>query len=118
MYRIWIEEVLGFQLHGDRLTVAPVIPEEWTGFEITYRRGSTVYEIAVRKRASNEPRVIELDGHPGEDGSVQLSDDGGIHKVTVWIPRRTPAAPARPESHPADSHHPGLPQPATTAKRG
>ena len=62
MYRIWIEEVLGFQLRGDRLTVAPVIPDEWQGFEITYRHRPHDYEISVRRRAGNESRIVELDG--------------------------------------------------------
>ena len=53
MYKTWIEEVLGFQLRGDRLTIAPVIPEDWEGFEITYRHGSATYEISVRRQAES-----------------------------------------------------------------
>ncbi len=88
MYRIWIEEVLGFQLRGDRLTLKPAIPEDWDGFEITYRHRSTTYEISVRRRAASEARQ-----------SIQLVDDGGTHKVTVWIPGRSvPAAPKPQES--------------------
>ncbi len=34
MYRIWIEEVLGFRLRGDRFTVDPAIPDEWAGFRV------------------------------------------------------------------------------------
>ena len=70
MYRIWIEEVLGFQLRGDRLTIAPVIPDDWDGFEIMYRHGATQYEIAVRRRASNDAGIMELDG----SASVGLLD--------------------------------------------
>ena len=77
MYRVWIEEVLGFQLRGDRLTIAPVIPEDWSGFEITYRYRSTVYEIEVRRADSHETPV---------NSPIQLTDDGGVHKVIVWIP--------------------------------
>ncbi len=76
MYRVWIEEVLGFQLSGDRLTIAPVIPEDWSGFEITYRYRSTVYEIEVRRAESAEAQL---------NSSIQLVDDGETHKVTVWI---------------------------------
>jgi cyclic beta-1,2-glucan synthetase len=77
MYRVWIEDVLGFRLRGDRLTITPAIPEEWTGFEITYRYRSTVYEIQVRRADAT---------HEAGDGSIRLVDDGGVHKVTVWIP--------------------------------
>jgi cellobiose phosphorylase len=77
MYLVWIEEILGFQLRGDQLTIAPVIPDEWNGFEITYRYRSTVYEIEVRRTESPQPPL---------NSCVQLIDDGGIHTVTVWIP--------------------------------
>jgi len=76
MYRVWIEEVLGFRLRGDRLTIAPAIPEDWNGFEITYRYRSTVYEIEVQRAASPDAPL---------NSSVQLTDDGGTHKLTVWI---------------------------------
>ena len=92
MYRIWIEEVLGFQLRGDRLTIAPVIPDDWDGFEIMYRHGATRYEIAVRRRASNDARIMELDGSQVLDSWILLADDGVTHKVTVWIPRESSAS--------------------------
>jgi cyclic beta-1,2-glucan synthetase len=76
MYRVWIEEVLGFQLHGDRLIIAPAIPEDWNGFEITYRYRSTIYEIEVRRAESAEAVL---------NAPLQLVDDGETHKVTVWI---------------------------------
>ena len=108
MYRIWIEEVLGFKLRGDRLMIVPVIPEDWQGFEMTYRRGKTVYEIAVRRRALNDQRVIEVDGRQAEDASIQLIDDGGTHKVTVWIPRRAAATPIRQPGRPVDAAGPNV----------
>ena len=81
MYRVWIEEVLGFQLRGDRLTIAPVIPDDWNGFEITYRYRSTVYEIEVRRSDSTGDR----ESAPIELVPIELIDDGGTHKVIVWI---------------------------------
>ncbi|HEY4361384.1 MAG TPA: glucoamylase family protein [Bryobacteraceae bacterium] len=88
MYRIWIEDVLGFQLRGDRLAMTPVIPEDWPGFEIAYRYRTSAYEISVRRRPGNEGRLMELDGREFGSNSVPLVDDGAIHKVTVWIPTR------------------------------
>jgi len=82
MYRIWIEEVLGLRLRGDQLTIAPVIPDDWNGFEITYRYRSTVYEIAVRRGDSPEAPL---------NPPIQLVDDGGKHNVTVFIPRLVPS---------------------------
>ena len=79
MYRVWIEEVLGFHLRGDQLTIAPVIPDDWSGFEITYRYRSTIYEIVVRRTDSSA-----IPANP----PIQLIDDGGMHKVGIWLPRR------------------------------
>jgi cyclic beta-1,2-glucan synthetase len=87
VYRIWVEEVLGFRLRGDRFTVDPAIPEEWEGFELTYRHGSTVYEIVVRRQESAEI-VIEVDGEPAPGGFVPLADAGGTRHVSVGIPKR------------------------------
>ena len=90
MYRIWIEEVLGFQLRGDRLRLCPVVPDEWQGFEITYRHRSATYEFAVVRRADGNAAGVEVeeDGRKLEGGWIGLADDGMTHRVTVRIPKR------------------------------
>jgi cyclic beta-1,2-glucan synthetase len=83
MYRIWVEEILGFQLRGDRLTIAPVLPNDWPGVDITYRYRSTTYEIAVRRTDSHEEQV---------NTPLHLLDDGHVHRATVWLPQVNPDA--------------------------
>ena len=85
MYRIWIEEVLGFQLRGDTLTMAPAIPNDWDGFEMTYRHRSSVYQIEVRRNAPENGSIPA--GIP-----IQLLDDGARHKLVVHLPRTADAA--------------------------
>jgi cyclic beta-1,2-glucan synthetase len=79
MYRIWIEEVLGFRLRGNRLTIDPVLPHDWPGFELTYKYKSTVYEIKVTRPANGArvPLVIDLidDGRRHHLTSVQAHED-------------------------------------------
>lgn len=87
MYRIWIEEVLGFRLRGDRFTVEPSVPADWPGFELTYRHGSAVYEIKVI-RHEEESVALELDG--AEVGFIPLDHTGGTHRVTVRLPQPRP----------------------------
>jgi cyclic beta-1,2-glucan synthetase len=87
MYRIWIEEVLGFRLRGDRFTVEPSLPADWPGFELTYRHGSTVYEIKVIRR-HDDSAALELDG--AAVGFIQLDDSGPTHRVTVRLPHPAP----------------------------
>ncbi len=48
IYRVWLEEVLGFKRRGDRLTIKPVIPKDWPGFRLRYRFRTPV--IASRSR--------------------------------------------------------------------
>jgi cyclic beta-1,2-glucan synthetase len=86
MYRIWIEEVLGFQLRGSTLTLKPVIPESWQKFDLTFRYKSSTYEIAVESSADTDI--------PETESQIPLVDDGATHRVTVRLPRparRTPA---------------------------
>jgi cyclic beta-1,2-glucan synthetase len=80
MYRIWVEEVLGFKRRGDWLTIDPAVPDDWPGFEIAYRYRSTVYEI----------RVCRREGEKAAASRIQLVDDGGKHEITVWLPVEAP----------------------------
>ena len=79
MYRIWIEEVLGFKLRGNVLTLDPVIPHEWPGFELVYHFRSATYEITVQRGAAAGSTVAGV--------SIVLVDDGAVHQVVVTIPR-------------------------------
>jgi cyclic beta-1,2-glucan synthetase len=87
MYRIWIEEVLGFKLRGDRLTLGPVIPDDWPGFEVTYRYHSTTYKIEVDRGPGLDSPRVRLDGRVVSGGTITLIDDGGTHRIGVLIPR-------------------------------
>jgi cyclic beta-1,2-glucan synthetase len=88
MYRVWLEDVLGFRLRGDLLHICPAIPEDWPGFELTYRHRSAVYEVSVMRDERVGTRV-ELDGRPLESPMIRLSDDGGKHRVTVRLASST-----------------------------
>jgi uncharacterized protein YjbJ (UPF0337 family) len=77
MYRVWIEEVLGFHLRGDRLILRPAIPDDWPGFEITYRYRSATYHITVQKDPSLDAPTPEF---------IHLLDDRATHNVLIRIP--------------------------------
>ena len=104
MYRIWIEEVLGFILRGDKLSLRPVLPDDWPGFEITYRYHSSVYQIAVQKDVLLPATVLRLDaGAPRVTDTLRLVDDGGTHRVTVRIPSKTISPPLVKALPPAET---------------
>jgi len=72
MYRVWLEEVLGFKLRGDRLSIEPAIPEDWPGYVITFRFGRTEYRIEVQNggEASTHEVLLEDDG---KNRTIQIS---------------------------------------------
>jgi cellobiose phosphorylase len=84
MYRVWLEDVLGFQLLGNRLAIRPALPEDWPGFSLSYRYRSSIYHISV-ERASPGKSGIEYDGQPIDGQFIDLRDDGGEHHVRVWL---------------------------------
>jgi cyclic beta-1,2-glucan synthetase len=87
MYRIWLEEVLGFHLRADTLTIKPVIPADWPGFEIRYRHRSSTYEIKVQREVSFESTVVHVDGALADGNVIHLIDNGKVHTVVVRIPK-------------------------------
>ena len=94
MYRIWLEEVLGFRLRGDQLRICPAIPEDWPGFELVYKYRSTTYEITVKREKGPAPRM-DLDGRPVESSTIRLTDDGVRHRVTVRLSPEGAGQPAQ-----------------------
>jgi cyclic beta-1,2-glucan synthetase len=87
MYRIWVEEVLGFKLRGKSLIPDPVIPSWWDGFTLRYRFGITEYEIVVENPDHVSRGVAELwlDGGPVPVPAIILQDDGRDHRIVVRL---------------------------------
>jgi cyclic beta-1,2-glucan synthetase len=89
MYRTAVEGILGVHLRGGILSIDPCIPRGWTGFEITYKYGSSRYRIAVENprgvsagvsRATLDGR--EISGTPCE---ITLVDDGTYHYGRITL---------------------------------
>jgi cellobiose phosphorylase len=72
MYRVWLEEVLGFKLRAGRLSIEPVIPESWPGYVLTFRYGRTEYRISVENGGEHSKQEI------------QLVDDGESHEIHIY----------------------------------
>jgi cyclic beta-1,2-glucan synthetase len=87
MYRVAIESILGFKKRGAAFTIDPCIPRGWERFEMTFRFGSTRYEILVENPHSVNHGVgqVEVDGSAQPTREIQLSDDGQIHRVRVVL---------------------------------
>ncbi|MBL0156211.1 MAG: DUF3131 domain-containing protein [Bryobacterales bacterium] len=89
MYRVWLEEVLGFQLRAGRLSIQPMIPASWPGYSLTFRYGRSEYRIKVE----NGGERSELEIH--------LVDDGEVHSIHIFAGVSAPWATGEGRAKPA-----------------
>jgi cellobiose phosphorylase len=96
MYRLLIETLLGANLEGERLRLAPRMPAAWSTFKVHYRYRQTVYHITftrVEAGAADE-NVLSLDGQPLPGNNLPLQDDRREHAVEMKVRgRATPSSP-------------------------
>jgi cyclic beta-1,2-glucan synthetase len=89
MYRVGMEGILGVNLRGQTLRLDPCIPRAWTGFEFTYRYGTSCYHITVKnpRRVSRGIARALLDGQELMTAPCDftLVDDGQTHLGEVWL---------------------------------
>jgi cyclic beta-1,2-glucan synthetase len=87
MYRVWLEEVFGFHLRRDKLTLNPCIAAEWSGLTLRYRYRSTWYEIVIENphNVCRGVEAVEIDGEAIAEQTIDLKDDGVPHTVRVRL---------------------------------
>ena len=92
MYRVWLEEIAGFRLRGDQLSLDPTLPTEWSGFTVRYRYHSTPYEIVVENpdHVSHGVVSVELDGQTVTNHAICLEDDSTPHTLRICLGYITP----------------------------
>ena len=87
LYRLGIENLLGFHKEGDKLHINPVIPPNWDGFLIQYRYGNAVYKIQVHNPLHRGRGVggVVIDGEQQPTHLIHLLDDGQEHRVDITL---------------------------------
>jgi cyclic beta-1,2-glucan synthetase len=89
MYRAAMEGILGINLRGQVLWIDPCIPHAWPGFEITYKRGTSRYQIVIENpngvcrgivKASLDDREISRN-----ECRINLVDDGTFHYARITL---------------------------------
>ncbi len=89
MYRTAIEGILGIHLRGSTLSINPCIPRAWPGYEITYKHGTSRYQVAVENpngvcrgivRTSLDDREVSR-----SECKITLVDDGNYHYVRITL---------------------------------
>ncbi|MGZ8293736.1 MAG: GH36-type glycosyl hydrolase domain-containing protein [Telluria sp.] len=84
MYRLVVESLLGVHLGGDRLTLTPQLPADWTCATIQYRFRETVYTILVSVGAS---AGMTVDGEHRDGNAIVLVNDRRPHNVVLQVQR-------------------------------
>jgi cellobiose phosphorylase len=83
MYRVWIEDILGFQLRGSALTIKPSVPNDWPGYRLRYRYGKSTWRVEVVVVAAGAPTSVTCDGVVVANETITLKDDGQEHAIVV-----------------------------------
>lgn len=85
MYRIFLEEIFGFKLRGDKLLIRPVLPKSWDKISLHYQYLSARYDFMIDNTAGLKPGniMIELDGKMQEGEEIPLWNDGKVHQVNI-----------------------------------
>ncbi len=87
LYRAGLESLLGLRRRGATFSIDPCVPSSWAGYDITWRHGTTRYDIGVtnpQARCTGVSRA-ELDGIEVDPTRIPLVDDGAVHVVHVVI---------------------------------
>ncbi len=91
MYRLSVETLLGLNLGGDHLCIAPCVPADWESYKIHYRYRDTFYHIDIQCGGEESDSVarVTLDGamveREGGAGRIPLVDDRKEHYVEVVL---------------------------------
>ena len=87
MYRLLVETLLGVNLEGEQLRLAPRLPAGWPSYKIHYRYRQTVYHITITRHAAGaaETDRLVLDGQEIAGPSIPLHDDRQEHAVEMTV---------------------------------
>ena len=96
MYRLILESLLGIQLEGRQLRIAPCIPADWSDYRVRYRHKDTVYRIHVRQSPqAGAGSRLSIDGVEQPALVIPLDGSLGVHDVEVLLGATTPTQPGR-----------------------
>ena len=94
MYRAGLESVLGLRRRGASFELDPCVPAAWPGFSLSWRFGSSRYEVVVEnpERRCRGVALATLDGREVDPAGIPLKDDGATHLVRLVLGDRVAQA--------------------------
>lgn len=87
MYKVGLEDILGFKKEGNRLYINPCIPRKWDKYTIKYRYKNTRYNILIKNpyKVNRGVNYIMIDGNKIAEKYILLQNDGGEHLIEVIL---------------------------------
>ena len=82
LYRVAIEDILGFKVKQDYFTLEPVLPKEWTEYEMIYSHNNTYYSIKVER---GEKKGLFVNGNKMDDSKIYFRSDMGNIDIYLVI---------------------------------
>lgn len=80
IYKISIENILGFQKRGKKLYINPHLPPDIKKYSITYHYLSTTYQIEISPK---KRKKIIIDNHIEKTDYIPLKNDYKTHQVII-----------------------------------
>lgn len=77
--------ILGIRPGYDGLQIAPVIPDDWDGFEATRVFRGTTYRISVQRAGKGNQVSLQVNGQPFEGDVIPIHHDNGEILVSATI---------------------------------
>src|SRR5699024_452089 len=87
MYKVGLENILGFKKEGNKLLINPCIPKEWESYSIKYKYLDTEYNIEIKNpyKKNTGVNTIKLDGELIETKYIPLVNDKSKHFVEIIL---------------------------------
>ncbi|WP_417700710.1 GH36-type glycosyl hydrolase domain-containing protein [Pseudophaeobacter sp.] len=87
-WRLAVEGILGLELRGGALHIAPCLPSDWTGYRATVRGQAGSIAIEVQQVDCRDGSSANTQDGKGEDGMlVEFPTDGSPRQVHVQVCR-------------------------------
>ncbi len=86
MYQLLAESFFGLKRTGNRLTVKPCIPDDWSHWDIHYCFAQTTYHLKFQRKESVNRIKLMIDGIEQESDDLLLVNDLLNHVVDIYIP--------------------------------
>jgi cyclic beta-1,2-glucan synthetase len=89
MYKVGLEDILGFNKNEDILTIDPCIPNNWSQYTIVYKHSRTTFNITIKNpnNCSSGVKSLSINGIDIPDKKIDLKTYEGdqSHECNVEV---------------------------------